>query len=282
MNFNELLKKDYVMLDGAMGTMLQKSGLELGAIPELLGITNPELIINIHKEYIKAGAQIIYTNTFGANCFKLENTEFSVEEVIKAAVNNAKIAADEKALVALDLGPTGKLLEPSGELSFEEAYDAYCEQVLAGNDADVIVIETMTDLQELRAALLAAKENSRKPVMCTMTFEENMRTFAGCSVSSFAIVAEGLGADAIGINCSLGPVQLVSVAEELRKYTSLPLIVKPNAGLPVINDRGEAVYPMTAEDFGRCMKKLQLAGASVLGGCCGTDPSFISPLRNLK
>lgn len=276
MNFNELLKSKYIMLDGAMGTMLQKSGMEVGELPELLGITNPELIIDIHKKYVNAGAQIIYTNTFGANCFKLKDSCFSVEEVIKAAVNNAKTAAEGKALTALDLGPTGKLLEPSGELSFEEAYNAYRQQVIAGKDADIIVIETMTDLQELRAALLAAKENSEKPVMCTMTFEENMRTFAGCAISSFAITAEGLGADAIGINCSLGPVQLISAAEELAKHTSLPIVLKPNAGLPNPEDNS---YDITADEFAETMKKYASLGVKFFGGCCGTTPEYIEKTK---
>lgn len=277
MDFRKLLENDFVMLDGAMGTMLQKSGMKAGANPELLGITNPEIIIDIHKKYIDAGAQIIYTNTFGANRFKLEGTGKSVKEVIEAAVNNAKTAAlGTDVCVALDLGPTGKLIVPSGDLSFDEAYDVYKEQVLAAIDADLFVIETMTDLSELRAALLAVKENSDKPVMCTMSFEENLRTFSGCSVSSFAITAEGLGADAIGINCSLGPVQLVSVAKELQAFTTLPIIVKPNAGLP---DPVSNSYDITPDEFAQVMKEYAAIGVKFFGGCCGTTPLYIEKTK---
>lgn len=277
MDFKKLLENDYVMLDGAMGTMLQKSGLKVGANPEILGITNPEIIIDIHKKYIDAGAQIIYTNTFGANRFKLEGSGYTVKDVIKAAINNAKTAASgTDVCVALDLGPTGKLLVPSGDLSFDEAYDVYKEQVLAAGGADLFVIETMTDLSELRAALLAVKENSDKPVMCTMTFEENLRTFSGCSVSSFAITAEGLGADAIGINCSLGPVQLVQIAKELSGFTTLPIIVKPNAGLPNPADNS---YDITPDEFAQVMKEYAALGVKFFGGCCGTTPLYIEKTK---
>jgi len=279
LSFEKLLKNDFIMLDGAMGTMIQKSGLEPGTLPELLGITNPELIVDIHKKYIDAGAQIIYANTFGANRFKLEGASYSVREVIGAAVKNAKVAAEGKDVyVALDLGPTGKLMAPSGELSFDDAYNTYKEQIEAGFDADIIVIETMTDLSELRAALLAAKENSTKPVMCTMTFEENLRTFSGCSVSSFAIVAEGLGADAIGINCSLGPAQLLKVTEELVKFTTLPIIIKPNAGLPNPIDN---TYDITSDEFAQTMGKYASLGVKFFGGCCGTNPEYIKKTKKV-
>ena len=265
------------MLDGAMGTMLQKSGMPQGKLPELLGITNPKTIIDIHKAYINAGAQIIYANTFGANRFKLEDSGYSVDKVIKAAVSNAKSAiGDKEVLAALDLGPTGKLMAPSGELSFNDAYDVYKEQIIAGVEADIIVIETMTDLSELRAALLAAKENSNKPVLVTMTFEENMRTFAGVSISSFAIAASALGADAIGVNCSLGPVQLIDVVKELSKYTTLPLIIKPNAGLP---DPGSNTYDITADEFAEAMKEYSKYGVKFFGGCCGTTPLYIEKTK---
>ncbi len=265
------------MLDGAMGTMLQKSGLAVGELPELLGITNPEAIVNIHKEYIDAGAKIVYANTFGANRFKLSGSGYTVEEVVSGAIKNAKEACRGKdAFVALDLGPTGKLMSPSGELYFDDAYDVYKEQIVAGCDADVIVIETMTDLSELRAALLAAKENSRKPVLCTMTFEENLRTFAGVSISSFAIVAEGLGADAIGINCSLGPRQLLDAIAELSHYTTLPLIIKPNAGLP---DPSSNAYDITEDEFADVMKEYAKIGVKFFGGCCGTTPKYIKKTK---
>ena len=191
-----------------MGTMLQKSGLEAGEIPELLNLTHPDMIKNIHRMYIDAGSQIVYANTFGANRYKLEDCGHSVDEVIGTGIAIAKKACAEsgkEAYAALDIGPIGQLLEPTGSLTFEEAYDIFKEQMLAGKDADVIVLETMTDLYEVKAALLAAKENTDKPVICTMTFERNGRTFTGCSCSAMALTLEGLGADAIGVNCSLGP-----------------------------------------------------------------------------
>ena len=215
MDFKQLLKKDFIYLDGAMGTMLQKSGLEIGGIPELLNLTNPELIESIHKQYINAGSDIVYANTFGANRYKLKDK--SVEQIISAAISIAKKACGQNALTALDIGPIGQLLEPSGTLKFEEAYDIFKEQIIAGKDADIIIFETMTDLYELKAAVLAAKENSDKPILCTMTFEENQRTFTGCSISAMALTLNGLGVDAIGINCSLGPEQLVPLCDELIK-----------------------------------------------------------------
>ena len=229
-----------------MGTMLQSAGLAAGETPELLSLTDPDKIIGIHSAYVDAGSDIVYANTFGANRYKLKNSGHSVKEVISASVKNAKAAAKDRALAALDIGPIGQLLEPSGALTFEEAYDIFKEIVLAGSEADLIVIETMTDLNETRAALLAAKENSDLPVLVTMTFEENMRTFTGCSVSAMALTLEGLGADAIGFNCSLGPDKLIPMVEELSRWTSLPLIIKPNAGLP---DPVTSAYNVMPEEF---------------------------------
>ena len=215
MDFKKLLSQnEFIFLDGAMGTMLQKSGLEAGEIPELLNLTHPDMIKNIHRMYIDAGSQIVYANTFGANRYKLEDCGHSVDEVIGTGIAIAKKACAEsgkEAYAALDIGPIGQLLEPTGSLTFEEAYDIFKEQMLAGKDADVIVLETMTDLYEVKAALLAAKENTDKPVICTMTFERNGRTFTGCSCSAMALTLEGLGADAIGVNCSLGPKDLMPV-----------------------------------------------------------------------
>ncbi len=263
---------EFVFLDGAMGTMLQANGLEAGGIPELLNFTRPELIADIHKAYASAGTRIVYANTFGANRYKLEHADKSVTEVINAAVENAKKAVSDKALVALDIGPIGQLLEPTGSLSFEEAYDIFREQVTAGAEADLIVFETMTDLYELKAAVLAAKENSSLPIVCTMTFEKNMRTFTGCSVSAMALLLEGLGVDAIGINCSLGPRELEPVVEELSRCTSLPIAVKPNAGLP---DPVTGEYDVTPEEFAESVSGLVRYGIKLVGGCCGTTPEFI-------
>lgn len=274
--FKELLEKEFVILDGGMGTMLQKSGMAMGETPEVLGITNPELLINIHRQYINAGADIVYANTFGANRYKLEHCEQSVEEIIQTAVANARKACEgTNSYVALDIGPIGQLLEPTGYLSFEEAYDIFKEQILAGRDADVIVFETMTDLMEVKAGVLAAKENSDLPIICTMTFEENKRTFTGCSTSSMALTLEGLGVDAVGINCSLGPKELLPVAKELSEWTTLPIVVKPNAGLP---DPVTNQYNVTPEEFASYMEEMIPYGVKILGGCCGTNPDYIAAL----
>ena len=224
---NKLFDKNYVVLDGAMGTMLQQKGMELGTVPETLNITKSDWIVDIHKQYIKAGADVVYANTFGANRYKMKDTGYTVDELINAAIANAKEAAKgTDAMVALDMGPIGQLLEPTGNLSFEEAYDIFKEEVVAAKDADIIVIETMTDLLETKAAVLAAKENSNLPVITTMTFEENKRTFTGCSVSAMCLTLEGLGVDAMGVNCSLGPKDLFPIVEEISKWTSLPIVVK--------------------------------------------------------
>lgn len=275
--FYKLLEeREFVYLDGAMGTMLQAAGLEAGGVPELLNITNPSLITDIHRAYAEAGANILYSNTFGANSYKLAETDKTPADIIPAAIKNARAAADD-ILVALDIGPIGQLLEPSGTLKFEEAYDYFKEMVTAGADADLIVFETMTDLYELKAAVLAAKENSDLPIMCTMTFEENRRTFTGCSVSSMALTLSGLGADAIGINCSLGPRELAPVVEELSKWTTLPIAVKPNAGLP---DPVTNKYDVTPEEFAQSAAELTKYGVKLAGGCCGTTPDFIRAVKN--
>ena len=255
MDFRTLLKtKEFVILDGAMGTMLQAKGLEMGGTPEALNIDKPDWLVDIHRQYINAGSDIVYANTFGANRHKLEKCGYTVQQAIPAAIKNARKACEgTDTLVALDIGPIGQLLEPTGTLTFEEAYDIYKEQILAGADADLIVFETMTDLYELKAAVLAAKENSDLPIVCTMTFEENMRTFTGVAISSMALTLEGLGVDAIGVNCSLGPKELYPVVEELCKWTNLPVVVKPNAGLPdpVTNE-----YNCSPEDFAEFAEKL--------------------------
>ena len=274
MDFKELIKQGTVLLDGAMGTMLQNAGLEAGAAPELLNIDKPELIEDIHRKYVEAGSQIVYANTFGANRYKLKNN--SVKEIISAGISIAKKACGKKALVALDIGPIGQLLEPSGTMTFEEAYDIFKEQIIAGKSADVIVFETMTDLYELKAAVLAAKENSRQPIVCTMTFEENRRTFTGCCVSSMALLLNGLGVDAVGINCSLGPSQLIPICKELLEWTDMPVVLKPNAGLP---DPVTGKYDVFPEEFAEQMKYAASCGVKIFGGCCGTTPEYISALK---
>lgn len=274
--FHSLLEKNkFVFLDGGMGTMLQSHGIQTEHIPELLNITNPEAIINIHRMYAEAGADIIYANTFGANRFKLENSGYSVSEVVSAGIKNARSVVGTEKLVALDIGPVGQLLEPSGTLKFENAYEIYKEIVIAGNDADVIVIETMTDLYEVKSALLAVKENSDKPVLVTMTFEENMRTFTGVSPECMTAVIEGLGADALGVNCSLGPDELFPVLNKICSLTSLPVIAKPNAGLP---DPVTNLFNVNPEEFAESAVKLAGAGVKIFGGCCGTTPEHIKQM----
>lgn len=265
--FNKLLKENkFIILDGAMGTQLQAKGLKTGECPEALSITHPEIVEDIHRSYINAGSMVIYTNTFGANSYKLAESGYSVKEVVSASVNVAKKATlGTSTLVALDIGPIGKLMEPTGSMSFDEAYIIYKEIIEAGKEADLIVFETMTDLAEIKAGVLAAKENSNKPILCTMTFEENMRTFTGCCISSMAITLEGLGVDAVGVNCSLGPVQLQGVIEELAKWTKLPIIVKPNAGLP---DPATGMYNLKPVDFATSIaENIVPTGALILGGC---------------
>ena len=277
--FKKLLENNFIYLDGAMGTMLQETGIDSGAAPGIIGIEHGEAVSAIHKMYVDAGADIIYANTFGANKFKLKDCGYNLEEVINADVGNARKAAEgTDVLVALDLGPTGKLIEPSGSMTFEEAYDTFKEIVLAGikAGADLIVIETMSDLYETKAAVLAAKENSDLPVLCTMTFEENARTFTGVPPSAMALTLEGLGVDGIGINCSLGPKEMFPVVEELCRWTALPVIVKPNAGLP---DPGTGRYDITPEEFAEFMLRLIPLGVKIVGGCCGTTPEFIRELR---
>lgn len=280
MNFKDLLINDnYIFFDGGMGTMLQAKGMKMGATPELLNISNPDLIIDIHRQYINAGANIIYANTFGANSYKLSKSGKSVDEVIKAAIVCAKEAVKgTDTLVALDLGPIGQLLEPTGTLKFEEAYEIYKEQIIAGKEADLIVFETQTDLYELKAGVLAAKENSDLPIVCTMTFEKNHRTFTGCGISNMALTLDGLGVDAMGVNCSLGPKDLYPVIEELSNFTNTPIVVKPNAGLP---DPITNKYDIDAKEFANQLQGFEKYGVKILGGCCGTTPEYIKEISGL-
>ncbi len=265
--------RKFLLLDGGMGSMLQANGMEAGGVPELLNFTHPEQITAIHRAYVEAGSDVIYTNTFGANRLKMAKTGKSVQEIIAAGIRNARAAANPETLVALDIGPIGQLLEPTGTLSFAEAYDIFREQVEAGRDADLYIFETMTDLLEVRAGVLAAREHGEgKPIFVTMSFEENGRTFTGCEISSMALTLEGLGVDAIGVNCSLGPVELVPIVQELCRWTTLPVIVKPNAGLP---DPVTGAYAFEAERFAACMKPFVELGAVMFGGCCGTTPAHI-------
>lgn len=271
--------KEFVLLDGAMGTLIQKSGVKYDSVPETLNITHPELIESFHKAYADAGSDIVYANTFGANAYKLKESGYSVDEIIKSGVANAKKAVQgTDCLVALDIGPIGQLLEPAGSLSFDSAYDYFREQIVAGQGADVIVFETMTDLYELKAAVLAAKENSDKPIIATMTFERNGRTFTGVSPASAAVTLTGLGVDAVGVNCSLGPDELENVVSEISKYTDLPLVIKANAGLP---DPNSNEYDILPDKFADCVADLLRYGVKLIGGCCGTTPEYIAEIKKM-
>ncbi len=277
----ELIGKELIIFDGAMGTMLQKKGLKLGQCPEIFNIENPEVIKSIHQGYIEAGARVITTNTFGANEKKLRNTSYSVEEIIKAAVTIAKDAIGEReAYVALDIGPIGELLEPMGTLSFDEAYEIFKRQVLVGleNGVDLILLETMTDLYELKAAVLAVKENCDLPVFATMTFESNERTFTGCIPEAMVLTLEGLGVDALGVNCSLGPKELLPIVERITKVSSLPVMVQANAGLPKIRN-GETVFDISTKDFADGAETFFNLGTSIIGGCCGTTFDYIREVK---
>ena len=264
-----------LILDGGMGTMLQKNGLKPGQIPELLNINDPDMIRAVHRAYLKAGSRVIYSNTFGANRMKMEKTGYTVAEIVGAGVRIAKeCAAETGAQAALDIGPLGVMLAPLGTMKFEEAYDLFAEIAKAGAEAgaDLVVIETMSDLYEAKAALLAAKETTGLPVFVTMSFDATGRTFTGCTPASMARTMEGLGADAVGVNCSLGPAEMTGIVREIRRNTSLPVIAKPNAGLP---DPVTGAYSVGPEDFAQMMNALADAGAGILGGCCGTNPDYI-------
>ncbi len=282
MQVNELFKQsNTILLDGGMGTMLQAAGLKLGARPEELNITDPALIEGIHAQYAAAGSRIVNANTFGASAHKLAGSAYTLEQVIAAGIANCKRAcAPYGALTALDVGPLGELLEPSGTLAFEDAVAEYARIVKAGEaaGADLIFFETYTDLYELKAALLAAKENTHLPILASMSFEAGGRTFTGCTVESFAATARGLGADAVGINCSLGPKEIFPMAKRLAEAVpgNFPVFVKPNAGLPRADGSG---YDITPQLFALQMKPYRELHLFAAGGCCGTTPEFIKLLN---
>lgn len=271
--------KEWIYFDGGLGTMLQERGLQGGEYPETWNLTHPEELIAIHKAYLEAGCHVINANTFGANGLKFDN----VEEIITAGIQLAKEAKKQAgrmdAYVALDIGPTGKLLEPMGDLPFEKAVSYFAQMVKAGvkAGADLILIETMSDTYEAKAAVLAAKENSSLPVIVTMIFDENQRLLTGGSVESAVAMLEGLRVDALGINCGLGPKQMLPVVKRIREVSSLPIIVNPNAGLPV-QVNGKTVYDLKADDFARAMVKMAQIGVQGLGGCCGTTPEYIQKM----
>lgn len=284
MDFRERLKTGILYLDGGTGSILQSLGLKPGELPEIWNIERKEDIISVAKSYYEAGSNVVYTNTFGANSLKYDGKDgrYSVEEIVTAAVNNtreaSKIAAGnvDDRFVALDIGPLGKMLEPLGDLPFEDAVSLFAEVVRAGvkAGADLIAIETMNDSYETKAAVLAAKENSDLPIIVTNVYDENCKLMTGGCPESMAAMLEGLGVDAIGANCSLGPKQMIPVAKRLYKALSVPLIMKPNAGMPKSVD-GKTVYDVLPEDFSEIMTELVTEGARILGGCCGTTPDYI-------
>lgn len=274
----EKLGKQLLFLDGGMGTLLQKEGLKPGEFPESWNLEKPEVIQAVHRAYYEAGSNILLTNTFGANRVKYHSASYSLKEVVEAAVHNVKTVAPD-AFVALDVGPTGKLLKPMGDLEFEEAYETFKEVMIYGERAgvDLVHIETMSDTYEVKAAVLAAKENTSLPVFVTMIFDERGKLLTGGDVSTVVALLEGLRVDALGINCGMGPEQMLPVLQEISKYTSLPIIVKPNAGLPKQKD-GQTYYDVSPALFAEALRKLVERGACVIGGCCGTTPAHISSM----
>lgn len=295
---NELLGKKLIFFDGGMGTLLQNRGLQTGEIPETWNILHPEVIRQIHKEYLLAGSNVISANTFGANVFKCKSLDYTVDELVSAGIRLTKEAiveareelrkegvldADNRPMYsALDIGSIGKLLKPLGEISFDEAYDVFKEIITAGDKAgaDLILIETVSDSYEIKAAVLAAKENSNLPVVVTMIFDENGKLLTGGDVASVTAMLEGLGVDAIGFNCGLGPEQMKALLPQLTACCSLPIVINANAGLPVVVN-GQTVFNVEPEEFAESVKTLVEKGASAVGGCCGTTPAHIKKVVDI-
>ena len=285
----ERLGKELLYFDGGMGTLLQSRGLKPGELPEVWNLEHTEEIIDIHRQYFEAGSDIVLSNTFGANAIKFHDSEYQLKDIVTAGIQNVKKAAKagvhdgREVYTALDVGPTGKLLKPMGDLAFEDAYEAFKETMIYGEEAgaDLIHIETMSDSYEVKAAVLAAKENTSLPVFVTMIFDEKGKLLTGGDVPAVVAMLEGLRVDALGINCGMGPEQMMLILEDILKYCSIPIIVKPNAGMPKISDTGEASYDLTPEKFGESMKVLLDKGAKIVGGCCGTTPDFIRELKKL-
>ncbi|MBQ1930902.1 MAG: homocysteine S-methyltransferase family protein, partial [Lachnospiraceae bacterium] len=285
-DIRKYLGKEYLFYDGGTGTYLQAHGLQPGELPEGWNLTHPEMLISMHRSFLEAGSNILLTNTFGANAGKLADTDWNLESLVKAGVANAREAVkrhqeaypeDNRPLfVSLDIGPSGHLMKPYGDLSFEEAYNWFAQVACYGQEAgaDLITIETMSDSYEVKAALLAVKENTSLPVFVTMVFDQSGRLLTGGEIPGTAALLEGLGADAIGLNCGLGPYQMEGLVDILAASTSLPIIVNPNAGLPR-TEEGKTVYDIEPEEFGSVMECIAAKGAWVLGGCCGTTDAYI-------
>ncbi|WRS27873.1 homocysteine S-methyltransferase family protein [Oscillospiraceae bacterium MB08-C2-2] len=273
MDIVSLIREHIAVFDGGMGTMLQQRGLLVGDLPEVYNITHPEIVMGIHRDYVKAGAQIITANTFQANEYKL-HCEYSVEDVIEAGIRNGREAGAP--FVALDIGPLGQLMEPMGTVSFEEAYEVFKRQMVCGEKcgADLILMETFSDPYEAKAAILAAKESTSLPVICTLTYQEDGRTFVGCDPITATLTLQSLGVDALGVNCSLGPKEMLPVVEQILTYAKVPVIVQANAGLPVMQG-DETVYVITPQEFAHYVAEMVKMGVRLVGGCCGTTPDFI-------
>ena len=302
MKKNEILKlieNQTLFFDGGTGSVLQSWGLQPGELPEVWNITNPDKIIQLHYEYFLAGANIIKTNTFGANKNKFKETEFSLEEIVTSALNNAKKARqlieDDKSnsefknsphLIALDIGPLGKLLEPLGDLSFNDAVNLFSETIKIGlqNGADLILIETMNDCYEAKAGIIACKEVIENlgsefdvPIFVTTVYDESARSLTGTNIETMTTILESLGVDGLGMNCSLGPIQMKEFIKDFTENTNLPIIVNPNAGLPR-SENGKTVYDISPEQFANIVSDYISNGVSIVGGCCGTTPEHIKLL----
>ncbi|MCI8483650.1 MAG: dihydropteroate synthase [Lachnospiraceae bacterium] len=282
MNFRERLGKELLFFDGAMGTTLQKQGLKPGEIPEIWNVTREDVILEIHKSYLEAGCDIVKANTFGINSFKLKDSGYTCEELVERGISLVKRGIREtgrEAYTALDIGSLGKLLEPLGDLPFEEAYQSFRQVCIAGEQAgaDLCLIETMNDTYEIKAAVLAAKENTSLPVVVTMVFDESGKLLTGADMEAAVAMLEGLKIDALGLNCGFGPDIMQKFLPRLREVCSLPIVVNPNAGLPVVVD-GKTCYKVGPEEFTAVMKEIALEGVSMLGGCCGTTPDHIRVL----
>lgn len=280
MNIRECIKNNILIFDGAMGTMLQRKGLNIGEGTEKFNITHSEIVKSIHREYIEAGAKVITTNTFGANEIRLKNTPYSVEEIICSAINIAKEAMKgRRGFVALDIGPIGRKIGENEEIDFNRAKNIFKRQIKEGikYGIDLVIIETMTDLYEMKSAILGVKEVCDIPIFATMAFSKEGRTYGGCLPETMALELEKLGVDGIGVNCTEEGKNLEDIVKRISENTTLPVIVMPNAGTPKVI-KGKLEYDITKEEFSKGIKKLINNGASIVGGCCGTTPEFIKEL----
>ncbi len=280
MDVRKYLENNILIFDGAMGTMLQQKGLSLGELPETFNITHPETVLAVHREYVLAGADVITTNTFQACELKLKNSPYSVKEIIESGILLAKKSGAK--YTALDIGPTGQLLEPLGTLKFETAYELFKEQMVIGENAgaDIILIETMSDIYEMKAAILAAKENTKLPVFATLTYQQDGRTFTGTDPACAIFSIQNLGIDALGVNCSLGPKEIMPIVDTLLKYSKIPVMVQANAGLPELKE-DTTFYNITSSEFAYYAENMIKGGVNIIGGCCGTTPEFIKKLRQI-